>query len=328
MSELQHALDLFEFMSIDDVTADSLKKAFKTHILRAHPDKGGSSDLFDQMLRSYMYLTETVQRISGGRATLQNVVTPDELKEMRPDETINRFFEEFINDEFNKTFDSLNTKETHGYSSWLKSKNNENTTSESSTTKETHGYSTWLNSKDDDNNLTDGEFGDATQKPPTFDEKDFHKIFEQKVKEGKPEPTAIILHPEAMGYISGQCIGNDIIETNEGGYTSHLFHNPKYTDVYEAFENLTITDKVPSFIQTDKSLDELITERNKDITPLNNTELQAIQDYEKMKLEKNINNLSKVKEHFQYDDTVQTGLTNWPPEKYSKDDYKGFVVDL
>lgn len=303
MSELQHALDLFEFLSIDDVTVNSLKKAFKTHILKAHPDKGGNADLFDQMLRSYMYLTETVQRITGGRATLQNVVTPDELKEMRPDEIINRFFEEFDNDEFNKKFEEANIKETHGYSSWLKS-------------------------KEEENNLTDGIFGDATQKPPTFNEKDFNKIFEEKVKEGKPEPSAIILHPEQMAYISGQCIGNEIIETTEGGYTSHIFNNPKYTDAYEAFSNLTITDKIPAYTETNKTLDDLIAERNKDVTPFNDTELQAIHSYEKMKLEKNINNLSKIKGYFHYDEKFQTGLTNWPPEKYSKDEYKDFVKDF
>jgi hypothetical protein len=304
MSELQHALELFEFLSIDDVTVNSLKKAFKTQIIRAHPDKGGDADLFDQMLRSYMYLTETVQRITGGRATLQNVVTPDELKEMRPDEIINRFFEEFDNDEFNKKFEEANIKETHG-------------------------YSTWLSSKEEENNLTDGVFGDATQKPPTFNEKDFNKVFEQKVKEGKPEPSAIILHPEQMAYISGQCIGNEIIETTEGGYTSHIFNNPKYTDAYEAFSNLTITDKIPAYTETNKTLDDLIAERNKDVTPFNDTELQAIHSYEKMKLEKNINNLSKIKDHFQYDENAfSTGLTNWPPEKYSKESYNGFVMDF
>lgn len=303
MSELQSALELFGFISIDDITVDSLKKAFKTHILRAHPDKGGDSDLFDQMLRSYMYLTETIQRISGGRATLQNIVTPDELKEMRPDEIINRFFEEFDNEEFNKKF-------------------------EESTVKETHGYSTWLSSKDEETNLIDGKFGDATQKPPTFDMKDFHNIFEQNAKEGKLEPTAIILHPEQMAYISGYVIGTDIIETTEGGYTSQLFTNPKYTDAYEAFSNLTITDKVPTYTEINKSIDDLIAERNKDITPFNDTELKAIQEYEKIKLEKNINNLSKVKEHFHYDEKFQTGLTNWPPQKYSKDEFKGFVMDF
>ena len=303
MSELQHALELFEFLSIDDVTANSLKKAFKTQILKAHPDKGGDAKLFDDMLHSYMYLTETVQRISGGRATLQNVVTPDELKQMRPDEIINRFFEEFDNDEFNKRFEEQNSKETHGYATWLKN-------------------------KDEENNLVDGVFGDATQKPPTFSEKDFNKIFEQKAKEGKSEPTAIILHPEQMAYISGQTIGTSIIETIEGGYTSQIFSNPKYTDAYEAFSNFTVCDKVPTYTENVKSLDDLIAERNKDITPFNDTELQAIQNYEKMKLEKNINNLSKVKEHFQYDEKFQTGLTNWPPEKYSKESYKGFVMDF
>jgi hypothetical protein len=303
MSELEHALELFEFLSIDDITINSLKKVFKAHILKAHPDKGGDSELFDQMLRSYMYLTETIQRISGGRATLQNIVTPEELKEMRADEIINRFFEEFNNDEFNKKFEETNAKETHG-------------------------YSTWLSSKDDENNLIKGAFGDATQKPPAFDEKYFHKIFEEKVKGGKPEPTAIILHPEQMAYISGQTIGNEIIETNERGYTSYIFNNPKYTDAYEAYSNLTITDKIPTFQETNKTIDDLITERNTDITPFNDIELQTIQDYEKIKLEKNINNLSKVKEHFHYDDKIKTGLTNWPPEKYSKDDYKGFVMDF
>ena len=303
MSELQHALDLFEFISIYDVTADTLKKAFKKKVLQVHPDKGGSATEFDRMLAGFVYLSETFQRFNGGRLTLQNITSPDELKGMRVDEIINRIFEEFNNENFNKKFEESNVKETHGYSSWLQNKEYED-------------------------NLTQGEFGDATQKAPTFDEKDFHKIFLEKAKEGKPEPTAIILHPEQMAYISGQTIGSEIIETNEGGYTSHIFNNPKYTDAYEAFSNLTISDKLPEYKETNKNLDDLIAERNQTITPLNNTELQAIQEYEKMKLEKNINNLSRVKEHFQYDEKYKTGLTNWPPEKYSKDDYKGFVVDF
>lgn len=304
MSELQHALELFDFLSIDDITVESLKKAFKTNILKAHPDKGGDSDLFDKMLGSYIYLTDTIQRISGGRATLQNVVTPDELKELRPDEIINRLFEEFSQEEFNKQFEEQNTKEIHGYSSWLKS-------------------------SEDDTNLIDGKYGNATQKPPTFEDKDINKVFVIESKKGKVEPSAIFLHPKAMAYISGQNLGTSIIESNQGSYTSNVFSNPEYTDVYSAFttDNI-IYDKVLTFVESNKSIDELIAERNKDITPFNDTELQAIQEYEKMKLEKNINNLSKVKEHFHYDEKFQTGLTNWPPEKYSKDEYSGFVLDF
>ena len=36
MSELQHVLELFDFVSIDDITADSLKKAFKKKVLQVH----------------------------------------------------------------------------------------------------------------------------------------------------------------------------------------------------------------------------------------------------------------------------------------------------
>jgi hypothetical protein len=305
MSELQNALNLFGLMSLEDVTAETLKKAFKTNILKAHPDKGGDAKLFDDMLHSYVYLSETVQRVSGGRATLQNIVSPDELKGMRADEIVNRLFEEFEREEFNKTFETENKLLIN-----------------------TDGYYTWLRNKDGEDNLMEGEFGSATQKPPTIDEKDFNKVFEQKAKEGKPEPTALILHPEAMAYVSGQNIGVDIIESNEGGYTSQLFTNPKYTDAYEAFSNLTVFDKLPTYTETNKTLDDLIAERNKEITPFNDTELQSIQEYEKKKIEKNTQHYSKVKEHFQYDDKYQTNLANWPPEKYDNTAYKGFRMDF
>ena len=65
MSELANILELFGFLSIDDVTLETLKKSFKTRILEAHPDKGGDADRFDTLLHSYVYLTETIQRISG-----------------------------------------------------------------------------------------------------------------------------------------------------------------------------------------------------------------------------------------------------------------------
>lgn len=306
MSELERALELFKLISLDDVTDQSLKRAFKTQILKAHPDKGGDATLFDEMLHSYSYLYDIIKRISGGRVTLYNIVSPGELKEMRSDEIINRIFEEFERDEFNLRFEEQNKKETHG-------------------------YSLWLSNKENDDNLINGKYGDATQKPPTFEPKDFNKIFEQKAKEGKPEPTAIILHPEAMAYISGQNIGNEIIESHDGGYTSQLFTTPEYTDAYEAFSNFTIYDKIPTYNKDDKHpddnlLNELIAERNKEITPFNDNELKTIQEFEQKKIKENTQHFSKVKEHFQYDEEHQTNLGNWPPEKYSEEAYKGFIM--
>jgi hypothetical protein len=303
MSELQHVLGLFEFISIDDVTADSLKKAFKKKVLQVHPDKGGDATEFDGMLAGFVYLSETFQRINGGRATLQNVISPDQLRDMRPDELVNRVFEEFDRENFNKKFEETHKAEGHGYVDWLKNKS-------------------------DDFDLIDGEFGDATQKLPTFifkELEDFNKAFEATVKKDKPEPSAIILHPEAMAYISGNNIGTDIIESHEGGYTSGAFANPEYTDVFSAFTSAnTIADKVTTFKETNRTLEDIINERNSVIKPLSINERQALFEYEKKKQLEQTKHLEQVKDFFEFDAKQSRQLENWPPEK----DIKGFTIDL
>ena len=55
---------------------------------------------------------------------------------------------------------------------------------------------------------------------------EFNRVFEGAVKKDKPEPSAIILHPEAMAYISGQTIGTEIIDAPNGDYTSAPFLTP------------------------------------------------------------------------------------------------------
>jgi curved DNA-binding protein CbpA len=307
MSELQHSLELFGLLSIDDVTADTLKKAFKKKVLEVHPDKGGDPTEFDGMLAAFVYLSETYQRINGGRVTLQNVISPDQLREMRPDELINRVFEEFDNENFNKKFEEVHKSEGHGYIDWL-------------------------GNKEEDFNLTEGEFGDATQKPPTFifkELEDFNKRFEETAKKDKPEPTAIILHPEAMAYISDTTIGTSIIDAHEGDYTSDACMNPQYTDAYSAFTtNNTLTDKVTTFKETNKTLEDIINERNQEIKPLDYSERQALFDYEKKKMAEQTKHLEKIKNHFRFDAKQNTQLENWPPEKYSDSEYKGFRMDF
>jgi curved DNA-binding protein CbpA len=304
MSELDSTLKLFNFVSIDDVTNDSLKKAFKREVLQVHPDKGGNTAEFDKILSAFVYLSETIQRINGGRLTLQNIISPDQLRDLRPDELINRIFEEFDNENFNKQFEDSHRVESHGYQDWLKNKS-------------------------EDTQLIEGEFGDATQKAPRINKKDFHKIFEESVKKDRIEPDSIILHPEAMAYISGTSIGTSIIESHQGGYTSDIFMNPEYTDVYSAFTTSnTITDKITTFKETNKTLEDIIDERNTQIKPFDNIELQAIQDFEKKKLLEQTKHLEKVKNFFEFDNKQSTQLENWPPEKYSNEAYKGFILDF
>jgi hypothetical protein len=267
MSELASVLELFGFLTIDEVTVDSLKKSFKTRILSAHPDKGGDDAIFDKMLRSYVYLTETIQRISGGRATLQNIVSPDELKEMRPDEIINKFFEEFHNDEFNRRFEEQNKRETHGYSGWL-SDGRESKEGRESRDIDVIPLQSQLYNHD-----------------TPFD----HQLFEESVKKGKVV-SSIILHPEAMAYVSSNpgYSGTLIIDDTKGSYTSDIFANPEYTDVYSAYtENNTICDKVTGIeSKHQRTIEDIIAERAvTSILPLNDAELTAIQEFEKKKLD-------------------------------------------
>jgi hypothetical protein len=306
MSQLKYSLEVFGFSDLNEVTSDTLKKAFKVTVLKAHPDRGGQQDDFDKLLSSYLYLLEIVERVKGGRRTLSNIVSPDELKEDRMDEIINRIFEEFDREEFNQEFEKKNPRVEHGYRDWL------------------HDGTL-------DTNVTDGIYGSATQKPPTFEEGVLQAEFEHQTKSGKPTPHALILHPEEMAYSSGMMMGTSIIDTQQGCYTSSVFSEakPEYTDVYSAFTNdNTICDKVTPFVENNKTLDQLIAERNQDIAPLEDKELEAIAGFEKRKLEQEHEHLSKIKDYYHHITPTQSALENWPPTHYPRENYKGFIVEL
>jgi len=304
MSQLQYSLEILGFEKIEDVHADSLKKAFKVTVLKAHPDKGGHPDDFDKLLAAYVYLLETVDRLNGGRRTLESIVSPDELKESRIDELINRIFEEFDQEEFNAEFEKRNPRTEHGYRDWL------------------HDVT-------EDTNVTDGIYGSATQKPPTFEVGVLQAEFEHQTKTGKPSPSAIILHPEEMAYSSGVMMGTAIIESNQGSYTSPIFAEPEYTDVYSAFtKDNTICDKVSAFVEINKTLEQILAERQQDIAPLADKELEAITEFEKRKRQLEQDHLRNVKDYFEHESSGGL-LDTWPPSSYpSRNHCKGFVVEL
>lgn len=308
MSLLHHSLELFGFKSIDDVTETKLKQAFKVAILRSHPDRGGNENDIEKVMNLYVFLSETLQRVSGGRQNLQNVVSPDELKGGRADELINRVFEEFDNDAFNAEFVKQHIFEDRGYESWLKT-------------------------PDDTTNLSDdGAFGNATQKPPTFSEKDLNVVFETTFKQGSSAQTSIILHPDQMAYTSGRNLGVALIEQTGGTFTSDPSANPKYTDLYSAFtSDNTISDKIPTFTNSAKTLEEIMAEREKEITPTDD-DLKEVVEYEKKKLEEQKQHLENIKKYFDtnYECSIHSlGYDNdRDMEKELEKELKNFVINF
>jgi len=308
MSQLQHCLAILGFTDIQDATADSLKKAFKVTVLRAHPDKGGHQDAFDELLSAYLYLLETVNRLHGGRRTLQDVVSPEELKEGRLDEAVNRIFEEFERDDFNAAFEAQNPRKDHGYADWL------------------------LDASAD-TKVVEGVFGSATQVVPSVEEGALQEEFERHAREGKPVPgMTLMVHPDEMAYVSGQMLGTVILDSGVGGYTSDLYQTPEYTDVYSAFtKDNTICDKVPPFVEGEKkTLEQLVAEREVDVVPLADTELAAIANFEAKKQQQEKEHFDKVKDYFSYGGVGGSGaLNNWITAPSTESDAdKTFVIKL
>jgi RNA polymerase sigma factor (sigma-70 family) len=71
VSPAARALDYFQesllLLGIDEnegITPERLKAAYRSASLRAHPDKGGSKEAFDEVVRSYKYVEKILARVN------------------------------------------------------------------------------------------------------------------------------------------------------------------------------------------------------------------------------------------------------------------------
>lgn len=310
MASIHHSLELLGFKSLDELSGVTLKKAFKIKVLNAHPDKGGAEDEFDALLGAYIQLTETTQRITGGRTMLDTISTPAELKERWANEIVNSIFEEveqeqfnikWDREEFNKKFEEVYEKDIRGYSSWLSN------IEEGSTT------------------LIDPSEEYPKIKQPTFNEKDFNKVFEEHTVIGSNVDSSgtLIIHPDQMATISGTNLGVNLIDDNTGTFTSMVNERPEYTDTYSAFtHDNTITDKIKFIEDLDRphTLEDLITQRNIDILPVSVAGYEAYAAYEKKKFEEEVEHLKRIRGYYESsDDGIHTNT------KWLDDDNTGFV---
>ena len=290
MSYLHHSLELLHFRSIEDVTSESLKKAFKKTILTAHPDKGGSEQSFDELLGAYVYLTETLNRLSGGRSALQCVISPEELQGQRANQLINEVFQELDNEQMNEQLQKMRLEHDTFHKKFEEQ------------LEENKGYLSWFTSTDGADQLmedAEGIYGIHTIKRPAFSEAELHQQFETAVRMGKAEPTSIMLHPDEMAYRSGTCLGVALMEEAGGTFTSDPNVNPEYTDLYSAYtSDNTMYDKLPTFKDVPKSLEDLIKERDAIYTCQKDEDLEVIAAYEKKKMEQEAAHKKRMTDYF------------------------------
>ena len=309
---MEKSLELLEFTSMDEVTPESLKKAFKEAVVKTHPDRGGKDGDFDNVLSAYLYLTNVVKRMTGGRNGNQTIYV-DDVKETRDTQFVSE-----LNNMMNEIFDKMDNTNYHAF--------NESFNEEF---KKLHiergrGYGEWL--RDSENTmLVDGAYGSATMKEkPSFSTDQLNQVFEANVTLGKPTPTAIILHLDQLATFSGPSRGTALIQKASSSFTSDPDSNPEYTDLQDAYtSDNTIFDKLPEYKEIHKTFEELLKERDMVYTTELDRDLEAISAYEKQKMEEEKAHKQSIAEYFK-----KTASSNWalPTTIFKKED--SFVKEI
>lgn len=285
MSQLDHALQWFDFTDIEQLTAEGLKKQFKKTIIQSHPDRGGVESDFDQTIRHYEYLSAVLKRQMGGRDNIHalDLLSVIRQREAQCIEELNILMNEAFDDENNEfliTFNQEFEKEQElsyqspGYNEWLK-KDSFPLSPEGETMmdaferlkKERLGGS----KEEDEKHAVEISSMDT-----------FHQQFEQTLPKKESTSTTLIYHPEQMALCDGLrgSIGMELIASTPYHYGSDAFAHPEYSDLQSAYtsEN-TVFDKIP-MIPTSQTIDEFVKERDHVYDPLTDHELHAISNYE------------------------------------------------
>jgi len=321
MTTLERALELLEFKSLEDVTANQLKISFKRIALTAHPDKGGDYVFFDEILSAYVHLSKVLKRMSGGREQIQSCIAVDEVKEAREQQFVSelnnlvndvydelqRTTDQSYTNKFNDEFEKYRKQEREDGRQWI----------------EDRGYEVWFRRKEEEDGLVDGKYGDATMKdPPVFAEKDLNKIFEYSVKCGKAEPTELILHPDEMAF-QGKSMGTELMMKDDSNFSSGPYDNPEYTDLYNAYtSDNTYFDKLPEYKEKQRTFEELLKEREIEYKTELDRDLEAIAAYELKKQKDDKEHKQKVTDYFK-----TTSSSKWALQSSSSTS-DSFVIQL
>lgn len=299
---IESSLAALKITALDELTSESLKRAFKVGVVYSHPDKGGKEGDFDKLLSAYLHLSGVLKRLTGGRDGLQSVLAVDEVEKARQAQ-----FESEMNNMMNEVFDSVQSSE---YEEWNK-KFNEQFEKHHVPHNNVKGYDDWFKKHDED---VKNDNESATHSLPL--DKWNHE-FEKTIRGGKPpvpNHNKMMIFQEHMAYDSHyQNIGSALIERKDSTFTSYGWDRPPYTDLHAAYTTEhTILDKLPEYEPVNQTLDELIAERNKVFDVKGDKELEALHAYEKGVLDKELQekreNEERLAEYFKSASVSQWAL--------------------
>ena len=281
---MEQALAALRLHSLHDVTPDSLKQIFKAAVINAHPDKGGKEGDFDAILSAYVYVAGVLKRSTGGRDGMA-VLDVGQVRQAREEQFVNE-----LNNLVNEVMDHVDTGSNETFRAEF------NAQFEKHHVRDERGYGDWLKEEEKD-----------SWSQPTSP-RVWNASFESKVRQGKPTPTSLTLHPEQMARSYSKLSHGTLILIAGESFTSNSGVAPSYTDLHDAYtlEN-TVLDKLPQDTPS-RTFEQLLEERGLVYQTELDRDLAAIDAYEKQKQEEEKNHKHQIAEYFKTTASSQWAL--------------------
>jgi hypothetical protein len=213
----QEALHLLGIDEHEELTTDRLRRGYKQAAIRAHPDKGGSKEAFDEVARAYKYVEKILARISGQsssaeKARMTAAVTMENARAVResaapaiPDAPPVQLSAKKLDvSMFNRLFEENRLPDPTRDS----------------------GYGDWLKGQDGSDDVA----ADPRLRGK-FSQEVFESVFREKAVQ-QTAGTAIMrrLEPDAVIAAGGTELGGDV-----GNFTAAFGSDTQFTDLKEAY---------------------------------------------------------------------------------------------
>ena len=255
-----------------------LKEAYKKASIKAHPDKGGSEEAFDQVTRAYAYLGEILRRVRGGRNELVSVAEESPARLTATRETNSEAWKmaepvklnpKSLNmDTFNKVFEQTKLPDPDG-----------------------DGYGDWLKSEEgagagQGKNKFNGKFNRSV----------FNEAFENEVKSRASQGGQLInRQPEAL--VMAPTLGIELGRERPEDFTGANLNGLKFTDLKRAYTtDSTFSHQVADVRVSNRSFDAATSERKSAPAPLSAAEMEAVTEGERRMAQRQAQQLNRISE--------------------------------
>ena len=255
-----------------------LKESYKKASIKAHPDKGGSEEAFDQVTRAYAYLGEILRRVRGGRNELVSVADESPARLTATRETNSEAWKmgepvklnpKSLNmDAFNKVFEQTKLPDPDG-----------------------DGYGDWLKSEEGQGQGQQNKFNGK------FNRSVFNEAFENEVKSRAQGQGGQLINRQPEALVMAPTMGIELGRERPEDFTGANLNGLKFTDLKRAYTtDSTFSHQVADVRVSNRSFDAATSERKSAPAPLSAAEMEAVTEGERRMAQRQAQQLTRISE--------------------------------